>query len=267
MRRHANSQRKLQSRRKTASDQVEGDRSKDAKFFSRASSSICLAAQLRPAHARIGARDDKEAIVAIVSSFEYAPFDESDPDDFRPNSRWALLVDPGDNSGVHVDDITVIVEEIAPGDRIPLHTHPINEVIVIGEGMPEIMLGDDVQEVGPGAVVFIRAGTPHGTRNTSTTPIRIHAMFPSERIGIEYLERNPAPNLTRLSRPPPSTPADSPKPDAPRPALAGPRGSGGRGILKGGTQRFPPLTSMEAGGIEPPSAVAPSRTSTSVVRA
>ena len=32
--------------------------------------------------------------MAIVSMFDYAPFDESDPDDFRPDSRWAMLVDP-----------------------------------------------------------------------------------------------------------------------------------------------------------------------------
>ena len=131
--------------------------------------------------------------MAIVSSFEYASFDESDPDDFRPNSHWALLVDPGGSSDVHVDDITLIIEEIAPGDRIPLHTHPISEVIVIHEVSAEVTLGDHTEQVGPGAVVFIPAGTPHGTRDVGASRIRIHAMFPSERIGIQYLERNPAP--------------------------------------------------------------------------
>ena len=131
--------------------------------------------------------------MAIITTFDYTPFDESDPDDYRPSSHWALLVDPDRRSGPHVDDITLIVEEIAPGDRIPLHTHPINELIVILEGRPEVTLGAETQEVGPGTVVFIAAGTPHGTRNTSTSPVRIHAMFPSERIGIQYLERNAAP--------------------------------------------------------------------------
>jgi mannose-6-phosphate isomerase-like protein (cupin superfamily) len=131
--------------------------------------------------------------MAIVSSFDYAPFDESDPDDFRPNSQWALLVDPGGNSDVHVDDIALIIEEIAPGDRIPLHTHPISELIVIQEGSAEVTLGDNTQQVSPGTIVFIPAGTPHRTQNAGTSPIRIHAMFPSERIGIQYLERNPAP--------------------------------------------------------------------------
>jgi quercetin dioxygenase-like cupin family protein len=131
--------------------------------------------------------------VAIIERYDYAPFDETDPDDFRPNSRWALLVDPGETSKKHVDDITLIVEEIAPGDRIPLHTHPINEVIVILEGDPEVTLGDESRSVGPGGVVFIPAGTPHSTRNATTSLVRIHAMFPSVRIGIAYLERNPAP--------------------------------------------------------------------------
>lgn len=139
--------------------------------------------------------------MAIVSSFDFAPFDESDPDDFRPSSHWAVLVDPGRNDA-RVDDITLIVEEIAAGDRIPLHTHPISEVIVILEGSPEVTLGDDTRQVGPGTVVFIPAGTAHGTRNAGTSPVRIHAMFPSEQIGIEYLERNPAPG----------TEADAPQP-------------------------------------------------------
>ena len=131
--------------------------------------------------------------MAIIPTYDFAPFDESDPDDFRPDSRWAVLVDPGGTSKKHVDDITLIVEQIAPGDRIPLHTHPINEAIVVLEGDPEVTLGDEIRTLGPGGIVFIPAGTPHRTRNATASPVRVHAMFPSERIGIEYLERNPAP--------------------------------------------------------------------------
>ena len=46
--------------------------------------------------------------MAIVRTFDYAPFDDSDPDDFRPDSRWAVLVDPGEDHGARVDDITLI---------------------------------------------------------------------------------------------------------------------------------------------------------------
>ena len=143
--------------------------------------------------------------MSIIASFEYAPFDESDPDDFRPDSRWALLVDPAGESGAHVDDITLIFEEIAPGDRIPLHTHPINEVIVVAQGTPEVTLGDERHEVGPGAVIFVPAETPHGTRNASSDPVRIHAIFPSELIAIRYIERNPAPGTEDDEPQPPVT--------------------------------------------------------------
>lgn len=131
--------------------------------------------------------------MAIIRSYELAPFDASDPDDYRPNSKWAALVDRSNPGGGHVDDITLIFEEIAPGDRIPLHRHPVNEVIVVVAGSPDVTLGDETRAVDPGAVVFIPAGTPHRTSNRSDSPVRIHAMFPSEVIGIEYLERNPAP--------------------------------------------------------------------------
>ena len=130
--------------------------------------------------------------IAFIPKPEQVPFDESDPDDYRPNSRWAVLVDPV-GSGKHVDDITLIVEEIAPGDRIPLHTHPINEVIAILEGAPTVTLGDETRELEAGSVVFVPAGVRHGTDNRGPHPVRLHAMFPSEQIGIEYLERNPAP--------------------------------------------------------------------------
>jgi quercetin dioxygenase-like cupin family protein len=142
--------------------------------------------------------------MAIIPTHTLEPFDASDPDDFRPNSKWTLLVDPTRSDGVHVDNITLIFEEIAPGDRIPLHTHPINEVLIVDDGAPEVTLGDETRAVGPGAAVFIPAGTPHRTHNATDQPVRVHAMFPSEVISIEYLERNPAPG----------TEGDSPQPPA-----------------------------------------------------
>lgn len=144
--------------------------------------------------------------MAILSDYELAPFDETDPDDYRPNSRWAVLVDSApDGSDSHVDDITLIVEEIAPGDRIPVHSHPINEVIAVVEGTPTVTLGDETRTVGPAAVVFVPAGTRHGTLNGTDASVRIHAMFPSEQIGIEYLERNPAPGTEGDPPQPPFT--------------------------------------------------------------
>src|SRR5438552_16563105 len=128
--------------------------------------------------------------MAIIESFTYAPFDESDPDDFRPNSKWALLVDQGRDP---VDNITLIFEEIGAYECIPLHVHPSHAVIVVDDGDAQVTLGDETRDVGRGTVVFIPAATPHGTRNSGDRPVRLQAMFPSEQIGIKYLERNPVP--------------------------------------------------------------------------
>lgn len=115
-----------------------------------------------------------------------------DPDDHRPASRWGLKVDPGDDRG-RVTTLAVIIEEIAPGDRIPLHTHDVDEAITILDGLADARLGDETRRVGPGSVVFIPAGVAHGTANAGPGPLQIHAAFPATSIEIAMIERNPAP--------------------------------------------------------------------------
>ena len=120
--------------------------------------------------------------------------DLGDPDDYRPNSELAFVFDPAPAGGASVRGLTLIFENIGVGDRIPLHTHPsVEEVVVIDDGAAEVTLGDETRTVGAGAVVFIPPGTPHGTRNVGTTVLRAHAIFPAPTIDIRMLERLPAP--------------------------------------------------------------------------
>ena len=79
------------------------------------------------------------------------------------------------------------------GDRIPLHTHDVDEAITILAGTAHARLGDEARRLGPGAILFIPAGTPHGTANAGDEPLQIHAVFPATTILIAMLERNPAP--------------------------------------------------------------------------
>jgi quercetin dioxygenase-like cupin family protein len=115
-----------------------------------------------------------------------------DPDDHRPESRWRLVVDPGDDRG-RVDSLALLVEEMAVGDRIPVHTHDVDEAITILDGDAETRLGDERQRVGPGTVIFIPAGTSRWTANAGGHPLRMQAVFPALEIEVNYLERNPAP--------------------------------------------------------------------------
>jgi quercetin dioxygenase-like cupin family protein len=114
-----------------------------------------------------------------------------DPDDHRPSSRWAIVTDPGGDDG-RVDGLAVIVEEIGPGDRIPLHIHRVDEVI-LPRGRGRFRLGGETQDVEDGSVVFVPAGVAHGFHNDGAAPLPLQAVFPTTRIWLRYLERNPAP--------------------------------------------------------------------------
>lgn len=132
--------------------------------------------------------------MAIVESWEYTPLDSyDDPDDYRPNSELALVIDPAQTADRFVKGLTVFKERIAPGDRIPLHQHTLEEVFFLDEGHLEVTLGEERREISPGAIVFIPSKVPHGFKNAGETVARIHAVFPSRKVDIRYLERNPVP--------------------------------------------------------------------------
>lgn len=61
------------------------------------------------------------------------------------------------------------------------------------EPIADARLGEESRRIGRDAVVFIPAGTRHGTANAGTTPVEILAAFPATSIEIAMLERNPAP--------------------------------------------------------------------------
>jgi quercetin dioxygenase-like cupin family protein len=140
--------------------------------------------------------------MSIVAGYELAQM-VGDPDDHRPGTWWAVLADPGD-PGERVDDLVAIVEQIGIGERIPLHVHRVSEVI-FAHGPGEQRLGDERRLVSEGDVVFVPAGVPHGLANTGRAPLRIEAVFPSDRIWLRYLERNPAPGTEAAEPSPPVT--------------------------------------------------------------
>ena len=131
--------------------------------------------------------------MGIIERHEYEPI-VGDPDDHRPNSVWTIAIDPasrGADGGVR--GITLIFERIAPGDAIPLHTHSVEEVVIVDEGRAEAILGGERTTLDPEACLFIPPGTPHGMRNAGEGVLRVHAAFPAPAIDVTYLERNPAP--------------------------------------------------------------------------
>ena len=133
--------------------------------------------------------------MAIVRDGPWEPM-VSDPDDHRPDSMWRLVTDPGD--GRARVPMALLFERCAVGDRIPLHRHDLDEVVVIVEGTASYHLDGSDHDVSAGDTVFVLAGTVHGTRNTGNVALVLHAMFPQTRVRMEMLERNPAPGTEDL---------------------------------------------------------------------
>lgn len=131
--------------------------------------------------------------MAIIDPPTLSPcVDLEDPDDYRPNSSWAAVVDPLSSDGVYVSDACVMIDEVAPGDIVPLHTHTTHEVIYVDHSSVEVQLGADVRMAEPGAILFVPPGVPHRAR-ALTEAVRLIGFFPTTVVEITYLERNPAP--------------------------------------------------------------------------
>lgn len=130
--------------------------------------------------------------MSIVQGFEYGPM-VGDPDDHRPNSSWALVFDQPREDRPYVRDVTCLFERMAPGDAIPLHTHDIDEVVIVDHGRGRYRLDGDEIAIGAGGVAFIPVGTPHGLRNDGDGELSLKAVFPSRALDTTDLERNPAP--------------------------------------------------------------------------
>jgi quercetin dioxygenase-like cupin family protein len=128
--------------------------------------------------------------------------DPDDPDDHRPDTTWAIAVDPGSAAGV-VREVAVLSERCAVGDAVPLHTHPIDEVVVVVSGESEFTIGDERRSLRAGGIAFIPAGVPHSNRNAGDEALVFHCFFPSETIEVAMLDRNPRPGTEGDSPQPP----------------------------------------------------------------
>jgi quercetin dioxygenase-like cupin family protein len=75
----------------------------------------------------------------------------------RPGVTFTIKIDP-QSSGSQT--MAVVTEDMAPGDKIPMHRHPhADELIFILSGTGRVNLGGKVQEVHAGGTVFIPCDT------------------------------------------------------------------------------------------------------------
>ncbi len=75
--------------------------------------------------------------------------------------------------------ITMGEVEIKPGCKIPLHTHKVEDVILLRAGKGEIQFGDETHSVGESMSILVPAGLKHEVRNTGEAPMKIIFGFPA----------------------------------------------------------------------------------------
>ena len=99
------------------------------------------------------------------------PHDELAPIPNRPGV--AARVFAGPETGVTA--FFLVEDEMTTGATIPLHTHPVDEVLVVTEGALTVTLGNETQVVPHGHTVVIPPGTPHRLTNEGAAATRFLA--------------------------------------------------------------------------------------------
>jgi quercetin dioxygenase-like cupin family protein len=67
---------------------------------------------------------------------------------------------------------------LEPGERVLLHTHPVEELLLFTGGTGEVSLGEETLPIGAGITVHIPAGEVHGFRNTGSNRLHVFVIFP-----------------------------------------------------------------------------------------
>jgi 3-isopropylmalate dehydrogenase len=73
--------------------------------------------------------------------------------------------------------ITTGVTEFPPGGGIPLHTHNVEESVLILEGQATAIIGEDSFDLEPGDATWAPAGVPHRFANRGEGPMRIYWVY------------------------------------------------------------------------------------------
>jgi len=125
-------------------------------------------------------------LVAATAASPGAPTDRSTPAAAPRNLGsaafdWARLAAVPTKSGERRDILDSPTPTLArleshvttlrPGEAPHAsHAHPDEEIVIVKEGGLEVTIGDRVEHVGPGSMIFFASNEPHGVRNAGETP-------------------------------------------------------------------------------------------------
>jgi HTH-type transcriptional repressor of puuD len=73
--------------------------------------------------------------------------------------------------------VTTGITVFAPGTAIPLHTHNVEESVLILEGEATAVVGEDSFDLEAGDATWVPAGVPHRFANRGQGPMRIYWVY------------------------------------------------------------------------------------------
>jgi quercetin dioxygenase-like cupin family protein len=85
------------------------------------------------------------------------------------------------SSEMGAETIFVGQQWLEPGERVLLHTHPVEEALTFLAGSGEATLDEELVAIGPGVSLFIPPGVVHGFRNTGETTLHVLIVFQGPR--------------------------------------------------------------------------------------
>ena len=97
------------------------------------------------------------------------------------NTRRRILVNADRGSGA----ITLGELIMNSGSELPMHTHRIEETMVISKGTATVVLGDETYTLEPGDVILAPAGIKHTLANRGDEPMGFLFFYPSVEVRLE----------------------------------------------------------------------------------
>jgi len=97
------------------------------------------------------------------------------------NYRRRVLVNPDRGSGA----ITLGEAIMNPGAELPMHTHRIEETMVITKGIATVVLGDETYTLGPSDVILAPAGIKHALANRGSEPAEFLFFYPAVEVQLD----------------------------------------------------------------------------------
>jgi quercetin dioxygenase-like cupin family protein len=79
-------------------------------------------------------------------------------------------------------DLTTGMTRFDPGTAIPLHTHNVEETVMLLEGRALVVIGDTTYELEAGEVTWVPADVPHFFQNRGDGPMRIYWVYKGQAV-------------------------------------------------------------------------------------